>query len=185
MSTPYPDGATVMRMATRDALRELDGPALASAVLLLIEDHQDRWNQSAWRENGQPGERYEDFREDPLNPACKTSFCVAGWVAAIDGVKWVAGDEAYVADPARCTCRGAFCQTSVHQIATSTYAEKRLGLTVQEGDALFDGDNSLADVRDLIGAIVRGEDLLGVEVEHSELRECEPRARGTYVGTIG
>lgn len=42
-------------------------------VLAQIEREPERWDQSLWR-----------F----IDPACGTSFCMAGWTCELSGVKW-------------------------------------------------------------------------------------------------
>jgi len=175
-------------------LRALEGEELARAVLVLIEDlaawgmerartgtiyFRPRWGQGSWRENGHVGERYEDWRDDPLSPECKTSFCFAGWVGAIDGVKWVRGSIDTVAT--RCTCTTPDCVltswSEAHgQMSIATYAAQRLGLGTSDADELFNGNNELDDLRALVDAIATGQNLDEVPVErHGEGRTYESR----------
>lgn len=163
-------------------LRAASGADLAVGVLELIEDNRDRWNQGNWRLNGLPEEKYEQFREDPLAPECRTSFCKAGWIAAIDGVKWFAWgggpmpvprseDEPSVWDlssdqvgnPAVCDCLGAACVNPEHALFVRDYAAERLGLDERQADILFHGANTIGDLRLLVDAMVAGEDLCDQE----------------------
>lgn len=143
------------RLAELARIRALAGPELASEVMVLIEGNLERWYQDSWRHNGLPEERYEAFREDPLNPNCKTSFCVAGWVAALDGVRWREGSVEYIGDPRRCNCTGSVCRSDLHVMFVSDYARWRLDLADDEASRLFHGENTLDDLRQMVDALNR------------------------------
>lgn len=152
---------------TRPDYRAMSGPELARAVMDVIEDNQERFYQGTWRKdidpNGYtvyPGDTHassmlEAHPEDPLHPACRTSLCVAGWVAALDRVKWMYGNPEHVGDPERCDCLGKFCRKEEHQVQVGVYARDRLGLDLGEAETLFHGDNSLQDVRDYIEQYIK------------------------------
>lgn len=139
--------------------REMHGADLAVEILAIIEANKERWHQSAWRIelDGHPIEGYVD---DPLNPTCTTAFCFAGWVAAVDGVKWAEGDRTEkVGDPRLCDCKTKYCENEHHQVHVSGYASARLEM---EGDdeELFNGENSLQQLRDGVNAMVTGDSVV-------------------------
>jgi hypothetical protein len=153
----------------------LRGGELATVVLDLIEANLMRWNQGAWRADtvtlqpdycaNPPTEAIEAHLEDPLNPDCTTSFCFAGWIAALDGVKWGKHDQESVGwkgtwdDPQPCDCTSLCCTDTAHQTHISHYARHRLGIASHEGDALFSGDNDLSALRIGVEAINDGRDV--------------------------
>jgi len=166
------------RLALYERIRAAQGADLAAEVVGLIETNIVRWYQDSWRHNGEPEERYEAYREDPLNPECKTSFCLAGWVGAIDGVKWytdgsetnpVTGATApimsveYIGDPRRCDCETPWCTKLSHIISISDYAARRLGLVDDDARLLFHGENTLDDLGLLVNAMVDRIDFSRVE----------------------
>lgn len=171
-------------------IRALEGTELAAEVLALIEDldtwekersatrfhhgaSRGRWNQDSWRYNGAPEERYEVFRDDPLSPDCRTSFCFAGWIGAIDGVKWVRGYVDMVAT--KCTCPTPDCvaqewdgASAEHgQMTISVYAARRLGLDIGDAQELFNGENELGDLTALVDAMESGWPLDEVSVSRN------------------
>lgn len=139
--------------------RQLHGGELAVVVMEQIEGNLDRWRQSSWRVelNGQPIELYLD---DPTNPSCTTAFCFAGWVAALDRVKWCqARPEAWIGNPEVCDCPGPFCTDLMdHGIDVSRYAARRLGLDIQEAedDLMFAAANSLEELQLMTQRLVAG-----------------------------
>ena len=148
-------------------VQQLEGPDLAGEIVELIKDVEERWDQGNWRHNGQPDERYETFREDPLNPACKTSFCAAGWIAAVDGVRWYGYRDPnsrtgytlssdMVADPEKCTCTTPVCVVQWHSIHVSDYARRRLRLEERDATVLFHGENTLDDLDILVAEMRSG-----------------------------
>jgi len=151
------------------AVKDLTGGDLAVVVLDLIEDNRDRWYQGAWRQDRDPLDGdylqpcdkgasptvYEMFAEDPLNPACTTSFCFAGWVGAVKQVKWAKGDQESIGDPERCDCKSLCCTNHYHQISLPHYARQQLGISGHEGDLLFNGDNTIDTLRQLVESLDR------------------------------
>lgn len=161
-----------------EAVKQLTGGPLATVVLDLIEDNVDRWNQSTWRQDVDSGGNYlqpctgidletstvlEAFAEDPLNPACTTSFCFAGWVGAVKGVKWAKGDQENVGDPDKCDCKTLCCTDYEHQISIAQFARDELGLALYEGELLFNGDNTLPTLRDMVEQLVETGSIDGEE----------------------
>jgi len=158
------------RKAKLAEYRAMTGADLATEVLALIEDNQERWYQGNWRmdqsidgvnvapcSNGATEHVVELYADDPLNPACETSFCFAGWVAAVKGVKWAKGNQELVGDPDKCDCKTLCCEVPEHQIFVSVYASNQLGIDSYEGDALFCGDNSIYALERGVEAIRDGE----------------------------
>lgn len=72
----------------------------------------------------QPEDYYDNLSREAYYkaPECGTCYCIAGYVAAIEGVKASGWETAYV-------------------------AEERLGLDSEDADALFSSTNTIADVR--------------------------------------
>lgn len=178
-----PNATEAERIRYYAEVRELAGPDLAYEIVELIKDVEERWNQGSWRENGQPGERYEVWREDPLAPGCQTSFCAAGWVAAVDGVRWVGYPDPdvkggyalspdLVGDPEKCTCTTPVCTKSWHAISVSDYARQRLQLEERDSMVLFHGENTLDDLATLVSEMRSGNQKLRF-VEHTLERNGE------------
>jgi hypothetical protein len=171
------------RIAHREEIariRALTGGALAREVLDLIEDNRERWYQGAWRKDHddkgmslEPCDQgaknsYEVFVEDPLNPECKTSFCFAGFVGAIKGVKWAKGDQENVAIPGMCDCPGLCCVNGEHQTSISNYARRELEIGSYDAEKLFNGDNDIEDLRNMVADIVNYGEILSDSDEDGE-----------------
>jgi hypothetical protein len=155
----------------------IESPAdLAVEVMAVIETHQDRHDQMSYRRDASYTGTIEDYREDPLNPACQTSFCFAGWVAALDRVRW-ADYLLTIGDPDVCDCSGLRCMVAAHQMPVDQYAARRLGLYV--GTVLFDSHNDLDALRAGVKALVNGENVEDAvyRVRHAEYdSHCTCRA---------
>jgi len=168
-----PDESTVVDYA---AVKDLTGGDLPAVVLEVIEDNRDRWYQGAWRQDlGSKGEYLqpcdgiagptvlEAFAEDPLNPQCTTAFCFAGWVGAIKGVKWAKGDQESVGDPNLCDCKTPCCVVADHQISIAHFARRELGLAHYEGELLFNGDNDIWALQQMVEQLQLNGSINGVE----------------------
>jgi hypothetical protein len=147
--------------ALADKLRQLTGAELAAEVMELIEDNRDRWTQGSWRMDFNGLETaVEEFVDNPLDPACTTAFCFAGWVAAVHRVKWAADGSGVstdmIGDPAACYCQGRYCTVPNHRIYVQTYAARVLGLSGWEAEELFRGDNTLELLRIGVEALQQG-----------------------------
>jgi hypothetical protein len=149
-------------------LSELQGTDLAVEVLTLIEDNQLRWTQGSWRLeiNGYES-AVEEYHDDPLNPACTTAFCFAGWVGALRLVKWAADDGRYhhpsteiIGDPDLCDCPGNVCVQGRHYMSIQDYAARVLDIDDRAAIALFNGENSLLALRAGVDAMIRGDNLV-------------------------
>jgi hypothetical protein len=160
-----PEEERAAHRAEMERYRALTGGALATEVMELIEDNLSRWYQGSWRQdNGPDGEQVctapvtaiEAFAEDPLNPSCTTSFCYAGFVGAIKGVRWAKGRQENIGDPKVCDCTTFCCEVDSHQISVATYAAEQLGIELGDADALFNGENNVEQLRSGTQAIVYG-----------------------------
>lgn len=171
-----------------EAVKALTGGDLATVVLDVIEDNRDRWYQGAWRQDlGSAGEYLqpctnvdlatatvlEAFAEDPLNPACTTSFCFAGWIGAVKGVKWAKGDQESIGDPERCDCTTPCCVVLNHQMSLPNYARRELGISEFEGNYLFNGDNTIDTLREYVGQLVTYGEIDGDEDDVNEYRDAD------------
>jgi hypothetical protein len=139
----------------------LAGAELAKQVLAIIEDNPRRWRQDAWRRDCiLPESSVERHREDPLDAGCGTAFCFAGWVAALDGVRWYpTGTYDWIGAPEKCDCTDVdgLCHDSRHTEVLSDYAAWRLGLDDDDAEALFDSGNGIDDLRRGVDALAAGE----------------------------
>ncbi len=91
-------------------------------------DAPDReWAQADYR-------RPADIRSAMYGHPCGTAYCVAGHIAATDGMEWDrnGADLVRVADG---------------WVHVADYACDRLGLDEFSGELLFGGDNTAADIR--------------------------------------
>jgi hypothetical protein len=149
----------------------------AVTAMAIIESNPDRWNQGSWRGDDRvgKGKAVEDFPNDPLNPECGTTGCLAGWVVFLNGIKWAgrAPGQLFhdmVQDPDTCTCAptARIC-TCGNAMSVQEYARKRLGMSNDDADALFSGDNDLDDLRAGVKALANGESVfLAVHQSHRE-----------------
>jgi hypothetical protein len=107
---------------------ELDVPLLRKAVEWVQAEAQkppreSEWYQGEWRAKG-----------IEVGRTCGTVYCVAGYVAEVTGTEWgwPVGD-----------CLSVVSESG--QFA-SVIAQDALGLSEDEADELFDGDNTAKDV---------------------------------------
>ena len=104
------------------------------AIYQHIKAHPDEWNQRDWA----------------VRNSCGTAFCFAGHASARAGAKpvWVPrADEADIADASLCTLPDGT------ERAIVSHAREVLGLWDHWHTSLFDGDNTLADLRRIITRI--------------------------------
>jgi hypothetical protein len=99
------------------------------AALAYIDEHPDRWRQGTW------GTRTR----------CGTALCLAGTVGVIDGalITWHPDD----------VVEGYATLGLIDGKEPWQYAEDALGLTEQQGNVLFAGGNSRADLQDMRDAL--------------------------------
>lgn len=160
---------------------------LLLTVLEHIESHQEQWNQGNWFTRFAPDE------SDAEATACKTSFCYAGHVAVLEGAKTPTTDHSWGVAPnlepvrwvdSRAGCGVPHCEScngnqqlydampegTVH---VSTFARERLGLTEEEGEVLFDGGNTLEELRVIVEGFIDGADAATVERVVADLRRLK------------
>lgn len=110
-------------------------------TLAQIEAHPETWEQGEFR--------------------CETGLCVAGWGAQLAGGRWLFKDptsfHAYMLvagdgdDPEDCEVLYGQRVISAHYRAMRLF-----GLTSSQAHVLFEADNTLADVRRIIGELCAG-----------------------------
>lgn len=120
---------------------------LLEATYTFIEAHPEHWQQTMWR--------------------CKTGMCFAGWAADLAGGKWLtspASDEGegenllatedYLApepgDDGRCTRSLYINGDTIEGTHVEDRAMRVLGLNHDDAEDLFNGSNSLSDIRQAI-----------------------------------
>jgi hypothetical protein len=122
-------------------------------VYTFIEAHQDRWDQSVWRELND----YDGPAADVSTDRCKTAMCFAGWAVELDGCRWLERTPGEHGD--LLLARKSDSADEVFFIGGKplTTALRRarqiLGLSHQQAGNLFSGDNSLKDIRAFIDAL--------------------------------
>ncbi|MEV0616088.1 hypothetical protein AB0I81_22435 [Nonomuraea sp. NPDC050404] len=111
--------------------------ALLKQTLAHIEAHPDEWNQADYR--------------------CGSGMCVAGWAAQFAGGKWYADDpdagfgDALIAEPDE---PNSFRMDDVRLVYADHRAQRVLGLDGEQADRLFEGSNSLPDLRRIVAELV-------------------------------
>lgn len=129
--------------------RETLNVELLEEIMSYIEAHPQTWNQANWYVNVDPEDgsekgfwRIEEVTEEN---SCGTSFCFAGHVALREGfptpplnnnMEWERKVD------------GEFYRESVDQ-----FAEKVLGIDSEQGEALFAGENTMAELRNMVTAL--------------------------------
>ena len=114
---------------------------LLKQVLQHIETHPDEWDQREW---------VTDW------PGCKTAYCFAGWTAVLAGARPDEDDEVPRASlPAELanveSCSWPASKGFLHVADAAMYL---LGLNEHEADELFEEDNTLDDLRRIVGELV-------------------------------
>lgn len=120
-----------------------DPAELRHATLDAIRANPEHWDQSAWR--------------------CDTGMCFAGWAAQLAGGVFPYDDNddrtdiVYGGEEPR----AGIVTSPTGQLETiSVFAQDRLGLTDDEADILFYGDNDLYDLTELVRRLDAGESIL-------------------------
>jgi len=114
----------------------MTGPnvALLRETMDAVLAHQDQWDQAYW------------IRETE----CGTSYCFAGWVAALDGYTQTVRSS----DLAR---RKALAgNASGETVVIRDHASERLGLTDEQAYDLFSAGNTLADLKRIVDDLCDG-----------------------------
>lgn len=115
--------------------------ALLDETLAWIWAHPEEWKQEYWR--------------------CETGMCFAGWAAELAGAVWLTGTEdarshlvkAEADDPPEHISLSAMRFGASDAVWVRTRAQRLLGLTWDEADALFMETNRLVDIRRIVGEI--------------------------------
>jgi len=96
------------------------------------------WDQGHWAIRRPDG--------TPVNASCATACCLAGKTVALDGGRFIL-DTDYGQG-----FQGAFFaeMPDGQRVDVEAYAASRLSLTKRQARALFDGDNTIHDVRRII-----------------------------------
>lgn len=124
--------------------------ALARAVLTHIEAHPDKWYQASWR--------------------CRSGMCYAGHTAALSGRKWMIEDPieaasllapadllvAHADDPMAWDYNLGYAARKKMVVSVREVAQRLLGLDDNEASIMFDGGNSLDDLRRYVRKIEQG-----------------------------
>lgn len=156
---------------------------LIDQVMRHIEFHQDLWDQSTWGramfdsavldEIGVEQAR-KIIMEDPTNPACGSSFCFAGHVAyTVDRKKPYISKHSVWWENFRGTADLSFVKTGPDEndyVDVGAYARDRLNLDNSETAILFDGNNTLHDLRGMV-EYMREHDCLPSDWRRAE-HEC-------------
>lgn len=101
------------------------------------------WDQTHWIFNRSPQARKMG--------ACGTVYCVAGYVAHLEGLTKVRAGEEWL-DPE--AVRQRFDMTSLSLgVVMAEVAKRLLGITDEEADALFNGKNDVYRIREIADAI--------------------------------
>lgn len=109
---------------------------LLRETLAHIEAEPEKWDQSVYR--------------------CETGMCFAGWAVTLDGGRWKTrpdedGHALLVAE-----AEDDEISRKMGDIHAADRAHRILGLTDGQADALFEGDNTLDDLRAIVNAICEG-----------------------------
>lgn len=129
--------------------RETLNVELLDEIMSYIEAHPRTWNQANWYVNVDPEDgstkhfwRIEEVTEQN---SCGTSFCFAGHVALREGF------------PAPPLQNGVEWEREVSGErwgeAVDAFAEKVLGIDPEQAEALFAGENTMADLRNMVTAL--------------------------------
>ncbi len=113
---------------------------LLKATMEQIEQHPELWDQDVWLTD------------------CGTKACFAGWASKLSGFK-------PVVIPASETPLGEIYVSAVNEddVHVSDWAAEKLGLTSNEVDVLFDGSNSMGDLRRYVSALLDDKSILDEE----------------------
>lgn len=110
-------------------------------VLAHVVAFPETWNQGDWITT-------PTFADPnvPFTPACGTAFCVAGYVAHLDGLRFVYDDSTQLGEPCVVVPNGT-------PVPVPAYAAERLGLTFAQSLVMFAPNVKTLD--DLFGQAAR------------------------------
>jgi hypothetical protein len=132
-------------------------------VFEFIKTHPTTWYQSDWfkvvdRETGTAKTYLETFEVEEVN-SCGTSFCFAGHVALAEGF------------PAPPKVNGRYWSRDVNSLdgfdteRVEEFAQKRLGLTYVQSEALFAPDNEMKDLERMVHTLILFPKIKGYDLE--------------------
>lgn len=130
-------------------------PKLLRQVMAYIEQNPSDWKQGLWWAP----------RKDSDGHTCGSSGCFAGWAVALSGGKYAPGIEAVIADEKDDWTFSRNMQDldgewrHVSLTSVSGRAARVLGLTGDDDDILFDGSNTLQDLRRYVDNLCAGRDI--------------------------
>lgn len=123
-----------------------------------IEKNPQKWNQSVWfgyfTPNGDRVWRFDRMEVEERN-SCGTAFCFAGHAAINAGFPKPPNDPLspwQIIDP------------NGDRVRAEDFAREKLGLEVGQAGVLFDANNTMADLRKIVFAILANPDISGVEL---------------------
>ncbi len=126
---------------------------LLRKTLAHIEAHPQTWFQATWAE----------LIEGAAENECGTAFCFGGWAAVLHGATITVDDAPDgVADvlvtppPGEPANRYDPAADHWDEIDIHAYARGVLGLTYEQGVKLFDGFNTLDDLRRIVSELCEG-----------------------------
>lgn len=146
--------------------------ALLERVRDIIED-EEQHDQGLWSRVSRAilrtiSDRFSNDDYTTYIPvSCPTAACVAGWAATLSGGKMLVDEYELQYSRGSAESNHVLVDGEVHHI--STYARQVLGLTLNEADALFDGNWSNAETLENLDDIIRA-------AKHG--REWQPRWHG-------
>lgn len=125
-------------------------------TLNYIKENPQKWMQDVWFGfyDADGNRILEPVELEEVN-SCNTAFCFAGHAALKTGFPAppVNGYEPWV--------KSEYDPVAARPVRTfvDEYAQKQLGLTWDQADVLFSGDNSLEDLETLVNAIIENPDI--------------------------
>jgi hypothetical protein len=156
-------------------LTGLRGPALARAILTLIEDEvaagMSAWDQSVWfrvENHIHPDTDAWIQANETLPHGCGTSGCFAGHAVFTQGAKLSRCEFDMGATGDRWFSWGEVKRPDGRIEAVQKWAAELLELDEEQADTLFNGSNSLEDLRRMVAALE--------DDPHADLWRTYPRA---------
>lgn len=188
---------------TNDAPPTLDTTLLFNMITWAEQDEEIQnyglfagwglWNQGSWAINDNPAEApAAQWVEDPHDTSCQTSYCMAGQAAHQAGYRAIfqglhSGEACIKQETAGRTKQGYTIWQDVTNAPIESIAivgRRVLGLTDDEADLFFEGDNELDDLRRLANTFCFGRDLpllfpndpieLSIETEYYRIDTVTP-----------
>lgn len=137
-------------MANVELLRE---------TLQYIKNNPQSWRQDVWFTHIDPetGRRVESVIEVEVEEvnSCNTAFCFAGHAALKSG---------FPAPPKESYSQWT-AEIDGKTVHVDTYAASKLGITYDQADVLFSGENSLEDIETIVEAIIENPDISDGDLE--------------------